>query len=271
MRIKTAPSDLRTAFLIGREVYRWATRERMMYGFLLLALLFILMANVPFAVDDPKVFGDQTPQESAIHIGFVAVHIFIPLIAIFVSVSVLQSFLGRANLILLFSKPVRSWQVLAGAVIGLFQMVFLNWFLMTAGLWFILLSQTRLLTGYLWAGMSLALVMGLLCISLTVFFYLLVPNVLAGIVTILMLVAGLGGPLARETFLGAGAASFFNRMLAASTLLLPQVDALWGVSMATLRMFTLHLDSGRIIAQTLAFIFVVLSLSFVQFHRTSRF
>ncbi len=271
MGIKAAARDLRGTLLIGREVYRWATRERMMYGFLLLALLFILMANVPFVVDDPKVFGDQTPQQSAVHIGFVAVHIFIPLIAIFVSVGVLQSFLGRANLTLLLSKPVRSWQVLAGAVIGLFQMVFLNWFLMTAGLWVILVSQTHLLTGYLWTGMSIALVMGLLCISLSVLFYLLVPNVLAGILVILMLIAGLGGPLARETFLGAGASSFFNRMLVVSTYLLPQVNALWGVSMATLKMFTLHLDSGRVIAQTFVFIFVVLSFSFVQFHRTSRF
>ncbi len=271
MRVKAAWSDLKATFLIGREVYRWATRERMMYGFLLLALLFILMANVPFVVDDPKIFSDQTPQQSALHIGFVAVHIFIPLIAIFVSVSVLQSFLGRANLILLLSKPVRSWQVLVGVVIGLFQMVFLNWLLMTAGLWFILVSQTRLLTGYLWPGMSIALIMGLLCISLTVFFYLLVPNALAGILTILMLVAGLGGPLARETFLRGAATSFFHQMLALSTRLLPQVNVLWGVSMTRLRMFELELDAGRVIAESLVLIFVVLAFSLVHFRRTSRF
>ncbi len=271
MRLKAAWSSLRITFLIGREVYRWATRERMMYGFLLLALLFILMANVPFMVDDPKLFSDQTPRQAALHIGFVAVHIFIPLIAIFVSVSVLQSFLGRANLILLMSKPVRSWQVLGGAVIGLFRMIFLNWFLMTAGLWFVLVSQTRLLTVYLWPGMSIALLMGLLCISLTVFFYLFVPNALAGILTILMLIAGLGGPLARETFLKGAASSFFHQMLAASTRLLPQVNALWGVSMIRLRMFELELDAGRVIAESFVFVFVVLALSFVQFRRTSRF
>jgi len=271
VRVKTLGRDLRTTFLIGREVYRWATRERMMYGFLLLALLFILMANVPFMVDDPTIFSDQPPQQSAVQIGFVAIQIFIPLIAIFVTVSVLQSFLGRENLILLLSKPVRSWQVLAGAVVGLFEMVFLNWFLMTAGLWFILLSQTRLLTAYLWPGMSIALLMGLLCIGLTVFFYLLVPNALAGILAILMLVAGLGGPLARETFLRTASSSYFHRMLAFSTQLLPQVNALWGVSMTRLRMFDLRIDAGRIIAHSFAFLFVVLALAFVQFRRTSRF
>jgi len=271
MTVKVVWRSIRVTLLIGREVYRWATRERMMYGFLLLALLFILMANVPFVVDDPAVFSGQTPQQSAVHIGFVVLHIFIPLIAIFVTVSVLQSFLGRANLILLLSKPVRSWQVLAGAVIGLFQMIFLNWLLMTAGLWFILVSQTRLLAAYLWPGMSIALLMGLLCISLTIFFYLLVPNAMAGILTILMLVAGLGGPLAHETFLRESAPSSFHQMLALSTRLLPQVNALWGVSMARLHMFELEIDAGGVITETLILIFVILVFGFIKFQRTSRF
>jgi len=270
MRINVA-REVRTTLLIGREVYLWATRERMMYGFLLLALLFILMANVPFMVDDPQVFGEQTPEQAALHIGFVAVHIFIPLIAVFVSVNVLQSFLARENLTLFFSKPVRSWHLLGGAVIGLFQMLFLNWVLMTTGLWFILVSQTRMMTGFLWPGMGIALIVGFVCISLTVFFYLIVPNALAGILTILMLVAGLGAPMARETFLKAADGSLFNRLLVLSTELLPQVNALWGISMTSLHMFELRLDSGRILAQTFAFIFAVLTFSLIKFHRTSRF
>ncbi|MGE5279142.1 MAG: hypothetical protein ACM3L6_00150 [Deltaproteobacteria bacterium] len=270
MRIRDILGRVTTTLLIGREVYRWATRERMMYGFLLLALLFILMANVPFMVNDPRIFGDTSPEAAALHIGFVSVHIFIPLIAVFVSVSVLQSFFGRPNLALFLSKPVRSWQMLAGAVTGLFEMVFLNWVLMTAGLWFILVSQTRQLTGFLWPGMSVALVMGLLCIGLTVFFYLLVPNALAGILTILMLVAGLGGPLARETFLRAAGGSFSGRLLAVSAGLLPQVNALWGVSMTTLHLFDLRLDTGRILAHTFGFIFVVLAASFFKFRSISR-
>jgi hypothetical protein len=270
MRIKAVLDQLRVAFAIGGEAYRWATRERMMYGFLLLALIFILMANVPFAVDDPRVFSGQPPEQAALHIGFVAVHIFIPLIAVFVSVNVLQSFLGRPNLALLFSKPVRSWQVLGGVLIGLLRMVCLNWVLMTTGFWFILASQTRMLSGALWPGMSVALLMGLLCIALTTLFYLFVPNALSGIITILALVAGLGGPLARETFMKAADGSFFNRMLVMSTRLLPQVNALWGVSMRALGLFELRLDTGRILTETFAFLFVVLALSFAKFHRISR-
>jgi hypothetical protein len=77
--------------------------------------------------------------------------------------------------------------------------------------------------------------------------------------------------LARETFLRAADPSLFARMVAASTCLLPQVNALWGISMTALGMFELHLDAGRVFAESGAFIIVVLAFGFVQFHRASRF
>jgi len=48
--------NLRLVIVISRDVCRAALKERMMYGFLLLALPFILMANVPFMINDPEVF-----------------------------------------------------------------------------------------------------------------------------------------------------------------------------------------------------------------------
>jgi hypothetical protein len=40
--------------------------------------------------------------------------------------------------------------------------------------------------------------------------------------------------------------------------------------MRALGLFELRLDTGRILAETFAFLFVVLALSFAKFHRISR-
>ena len=66
MRMKRLIENLRLVVLISREVYRASVKERMMYGFLLLALLFILMANVPFMTNDSRIFEGQPPVMSAI-------------------------------------------------------------------------------------------------------------------------------------------------------------------------------------------------------------
>ncbi|HQP91737.1 MAG TPA: hypothetical protein PLU24_03590, partial [Candidatus Omnitrophota bacterium] len=190
--------NLRFIALISRDVAWAALRERMMYGFLLLAFLFILMANVPFSINDPKVFQGQAPAVSAVQIGFVSINIFTILITVFVSISTLQNYLSRQRLVLLLSKPVKRWHIIEGVILGLFEMVFLNWFLMTSGIWLVILSQTRTLGLYVWSGMSITALMSLLYVSLVVFFYMLIPNAVAGVLTVFMLIAGFGVPFARE-------------------------------------------------------------------------
>jgi ABC-type transport system involved in multi-copper enzyme maturation permease subunit len=166
MKIKIIFKELKIVLLVSRDVCRAAIKERMMYGFLLLAFLFILMANVPFVFDDPKIFGGQSPAVSALQIGFMTINVFTILIAIFVSVNTLQIFLSKESLVLLLSKPVRRWQIFQGIVLGLFEMVFLNWFLMTMGLWCVIVSQTRMLALPIWSGMSVTVLMALLYVSL---------------------------------------------------------------------------------------------------------
>src|SRR3990172_8479906 len=91
-------NDLRLVLVVSRDVYRSALKERMMYGFLLLALLFILMANIPFMVDDPRIFQGELPAVAAVQIGFVSLNIFTILIGVFVSLSTLQNFLAKERL-----------------------------------------------------------------------------------------------------------------------------------------------------------------------------
>lgn len=264
-------AKLGKVIVISRDVCRAALRERMMYGFLLLAFLFILMANVPFAVGDPKVFSGQPPAVAALQIGFVSINIFTILITVFVSLSTLQNYLSRQRLVLLLSKPLHRWQIIEGVILGLFEMVFLNWFLMTAGIWLVILSQTRDLGLYVWSGMSVTALLSLLYVTLVVFFYILIPNAVAGVLTIFILIAGFGVPMARDLFGSGSYHPFVAALLAAGLEALPKINDLWGISMVQLGLFRLKVPTLLVIAQTFALIACLNALSclkFRNFHRS---
>ncbi|HAJ56413.1 MAG TPA: hypothetical protein DCL35_01440 [Candidatus Omnitrophica bacterium] len=256
--------------LISRDVCRSALRERMMYGFLLLAFLFILMANVPFAVNDPKAFDGQPPAVSAVQIGFVSINIFMVLITVFVSLSTLQNFLDRQRLVLLLSKPLSRWQIIEGVMLGLFETVFLNWCLMTAGVWLVILSQTRELAFYVWSGMSVTALMSLLYVSLVVFFYIIIPNSAAGVLTIFLLIAGLGVPFAQELFDSTRYPHLVSSLLRTGLNVLPKVNDLWGISMTELGLFGLKIQAGFVILHTIALIAVLNAVVCFKFRRFRR-
>lgn len=234
--------NVRLVFLVASDVYRAAVKERMLYGFLLLAFLFILMANVPFMVDNPKVFDGQTPEAAALQIGFVAINIFTILIAIFVSLSTLQNFLSRERLAIMLSKPVYRWQVLEGVVGGLFAMVFLNWFLMTAGVWLVVVSHTKGLAFVIWKGLAVTVILALLYVTLVVFFYSFIPNAVAGVLAMLVIIAGFGAPLAEGVFQSATSPALVKEALKKGLYILPPINALLGISMGALKFFKLRID-----------------------------
>ncbi|OIO36447.1 MAG: hypothetical protein AUJ74_02430 [Candidatus Omnitrophica bacterium CG1_02_44_16] len=263
--------ELRLVLVISRDVCRAALKERVMYGFLLIAFLFILMANVPFVVKDPKVFGPQRPEASALQIGFMSINVFTILISIFVSLNTLQSFFSRERLGLLLSKPVRRVLILEGAILGLFEMVFLNWFLMTAGVWLVIFSQTREWGFYIWTGMSVTALMALLYVALVVFFYCIIPNTMAGIMAVLLIIAGFGVPMARQAISLTLPPGFVSSSLAFGLDCIPQINSLWGVSMQYLKFFNLNISATPIIFQTLAVIFVLNIISVLRFRRFCQF
>lgn len=270
MNIEAWLRKIKLVLLVSRDVCRAGIKERMMYGFLLLALLFILMANVPFTVDDPRVLSGQTPQVAAVQIGFVAINIFVFLIAIFVSVNTLQNFLSRESLALLLSKPVQRWVIYEGVVLGLFEMVFLNWFLMTMGLWLVLISQTRAFCLYIWPGMFVTVLLGLMYVVLVTFFYVLIPNAVAGVLTVLVVIAGFGSTLAKETFMGMAGSSLVRWLFEFGLNILPPINALWGISMNELGLFDLTIRYAPILFQAVAIIIVVDLLGVHHFKRMCR-
>ncbi|MFH1691999.1 MAG: hypothetical protein ABIC68_05480 [Candidatus Omnitrophota bacterium] len=257
MFIRKWLKSARLVLLISNEVARSALKEKMMYGFLLLALLFILMANVPFMVEEANVFEGQSPEVAAVQIGFVAINIFTILIAVFVSVNTLQNFLDRERLVLFLAKPVKRWQILEGIILGLFKMIFLNWFLMTAGVWLVVVSQTKALAFYIWPGMSITALMSLLYVTLIVFFYCIMPNAASGVLAVLVMIAGFGSSLAKELFLKASYPYFIKASFLLTLNLLPKINDLWGISMNELKLFVLDIAVFPVLLHTILLIAIL--------------
>jgi ABC-type transport system involved in multi-copper enzyme maturation permease subunit len=260
----------RLVAVIAKDVRRSALKERMLYGFLLLALLFVLMANVPFIVKDPKVFDNQPPEVAAVQIGFVSINIFILLIAIFISLTTLQNFLAKEKLALLLSKPVWRWQIIEGIILGLYQMIFLNWFLLTAGVWLVVFSHTKSLSFYIWQGMSVTALLAFFYVTLVVFFYCILPNIMAGLFTFFMLIAGFGVNFAHDMFARGPYPFFLRKSLILGLNVLPKINDLWGVSMRSLKLFRIDVHPTPIILHTILLIIVLNILTSFKFRRFGR-
>jgi hypothetical protein len=123
---------------------------------------------------------------------------------------------------------------MAGVLLGLYQMILINWFLMTMGICLVVLSHERMLLPFVWSGLSVAALLGILYVSLVVFFYCLMPNMMAGVLTIFVVIAGFGVSSARLVFARLGWPVFFEKAARLGLNALPQINALLGISMKEL-------------------------------------
>jgi len=257
--------------LIGHDVYRGALREKMMYSFLLLSFLFILLANVPYVVNDPGVFENQLPMATALQVGFVAINIFILLIAVFVSLSTMQNYLAFERLELLLFRPLRRWQIMAGVLLGLYKMILINWFLMTAGVWLVIVSHEPTLAFFVWKGFSVMALLGLLYVSLVVFFYSLLPNVIAGVMAVFVVIAGFGVPSAGRAFAGLSWPQLLEQMIGLALRLLPQIHALLAIALKELLIFRIPIAPAGYLFHA-AFLMILLNIvACLIFERKSQF
>lgn len=245
--------------LIAFDVYRQALREKMMYGFLLLSFLFILLSNIPYMVNDRAVFENQPPLTSALQVAFMAVNIFTLLIAIFVSVNTLQNYLALDRLELLLVRPVSRWKIFSGVILGLYQMILVNWALLTAGIWLVVVSHEQTVGLFVWKGFSIVALLGMLYISLVVFFYSMLPNALSGVMAVFIVIAGFGANSAAGAFSKMDLPYFLPHIARFSLHLLPPVNALLALSMKTLLIFPIEIEPGRYLLQ-LFFIILILDI-----------
>jgi len=257
--------SLRLIRVISKDVFRQASRERLMYGFLVLSLLFVLLANVPFFINDPRLFEGLPAKIASIQIGFMGINIFLMLTSVFIGLSVLQDVFSEENLAMLFSKPVKRWQVLEGVFFGLFKVLFLNWLIMVSSLWMIIYFHIQQFSPDIWLGMGISLFLVMIYLSTLIFFYTIIPNAISGILTIFIIIAGFGVSLSREYFLHFP--PYFFLLAKIGTELVPKINLLFGVSMNMLGIFELEINYFPILMHTILFIAAVHVLSCLKFSR----
>ena len=115
--------------------------------------------------------------------------------------------------------------------------------------------------------MSVTALMALLYVTLVVFFYCIIPNTMAGIMAVLLIIAGFGVPMARQAFSSTLPSGFVSSSLAFGLNCIPQINSLWGISMQQLRFFNLDISAVPIVSQTLVVIFVLNIISVFRFRR----
>ncbi|NQU19173.1 hypothetical protein HQ550_03355 [bacterium] len=257
--------SIRLIRIISQSVFRAASKERLMFGFLILSLLFVLLSNVPFLINDPELFEGMPSKIASMQIGFMGINMFLMLMSVFIGLNILQDIFSDDNLSILLSKPIRRWHVLEGAFFGLFKVLFLNWLIMVSSLWLIIYFHTQELNANIWIGMSISLILVLIYISLVIFFYTLIPNAISGILTFFIIIAGFGVSLSKEFFSSASQSLFFLGKFGVE--LIPKINLLLGVSMNILGIFNIRINYSPIFFHTVVFLIALHILSCLRFNQ----
>lgn len=250
---------------ISRDVFRAASKEKLMYGFLLLSLLFVLLANMPFVINNPDLFEGMSAKVASVQIGFIGINIFLLLTSVFIGVTVLQDFFAESNIVLLLSKPIKRWHVLEGICFGMFKIIFLNWLIMVSSLMIIVNFHTLEINAFIWSGMSVSLVLALVYISLLIFFYSFVPNAISGILTIFIIIAGFGVSLTQAQLASLPQPILF--FVKTGLEAIPKINLLFGISMNALGIFDIPIKTLPIFLHTIIFLAVLHSISYFRFSR----
>ncbi len=257
---------IKSIYLIARDTVNIAIREKWMYGLLILGILFMMMANLPFTMSELEVFRDRSPTANALQVGLGFINIFTILIAIFFSLGTLQNYLAAERLILMLSKPIKRYELLLGIIIGVIFILLLNWFILTAQLWLVIFLNTKNPNVFIFSGLAPNILVAVVCASLVIFFYNIVPNFLSGILAFFILLASFGASVSAEPFKGVNPA-VLAKLLKVSLLFLPKINSLWGIAMNTLGIFKIQVNSLLVIAHTLLFIVILNVISLIRFNR----
>lgn len=257
--------SLRLIRIISKDIFRSASKEKLMYGFLILSILFVLLSNMPFFINDPELFEGMPPKIASLQIGFMGINMFLMLMSIFIGLNVLQDVCSEHNLSVLLSKPIKRWHVIEGVFFGLFKVLFSNWLVMVASLWAIIYLHTGDFSINIFLGMGVSLVLVMIYISLVIFFYTLIPNAISGILTFLILIAGFGVSLSKEYFASMSNYLFFLAQLGVE--IVPKINLLFGVSMNVLGIFQLRINYLPIFLHTFILLVVLHILSCLKFSR----
>lgn len=258
-------TSLKLIKIISRDVFRAASKERLMYGFLFLSLLFVLLANTPFLINNPQLFQGMPADIASKQIGFTGINLFLMLICVFISLNILQEVLSDTNLTILLSKPVKRWHILEGISFGLFKVAFLNWLIMVSSLWLIIYLHTQEFNINILSGMGISLILIFIYISLQILFYTLIPNAISAILTFFIIIAGFGVSLSKEYLMSLSKSLFFLSKIGVE--LIPKINLLFGISMNILGIFNLKINCFPIFLHTIIFFITLHIISCLKFSR----
>src|SRR5947209_16545740 len=118
---------------IASNTFREAVRDRVLYNLIAFALLLsgaaILVGQISIEIERLVV----------INLGLTAVSLFGLVIAIFIGIGLVSKEIEKRTLYTVLSRPVRSWEFIAGKFFGLSGTLVVNTFLMAIGVFSALL------------------------------------------------------------------------------------------------------------------------------------
>jgi len=257
-------SSLRKIFVIAQDTFLMILNQRLLYGILIIAIMFILMTNLPFRSEEFRVFKDQPAEFSAVHIAFLFINLFLLIISVFLSLNILQSGLSPDKTVLLLTKPVRRWELWLGIIFGLFWILSLVWLVMVIETWIILFIYTHKINIVMFPAMAVILLLSFLYASIVSFFYTFLPNTLSGIMAALIIFSGLGSPEVLRMTEGLFS-SYFRSVMKLTVFFLPQIVHLLGISMNLLGVLSEKVNALPIIMHTIGLILILNLIAVFRF------
>lgn len=206
---------MRTIFVIAKNTFREAIRDRILYGILAFGSLFILL-DIFFA---KLALGDMVMIKS---FGLAGIYIFGLLITIFLGASIIHKEIERRTLYFVLSKPVSRSSIILGKFFGLWLAIILTTLLMAALYIGVILFEGG---GADWRGLVAILFqvieMGLFT-ALLVFFSAISRPLTASISAVLLLFTGHLLPAGLENARQIGGPAYFA--VAALYYILPNLE-----------------------------------------------
>ena len=256
--------SLKKIFIIAQDTFLMALNQKLIYGILMIAVLFILMTNLPFKSEEFIIFKDKPIEISAINFAFFFINLFLLIISIFVSLSLLQNGLTKDRKLLLLTKPIRRSELWLGIIFGLFWIFSLVWLVMVIETLVILFIHTQTINITIFPAMSLILLLSFLYTSIVSFLYTFMPNSLSGIFAALIIFSGFGSSEVLRMTEGMFSA-YFTNLMKMSVFLLPRIAHLLGISMNMLGIFSEELGVFSTILHTIGLILLLNLIAVFRF------
>lgn len=165
-----------------------ASRRRILAIAFLLGLAFLTLYGVALHLilqhQPPNMVLRQIMQKFLLTMGLYAVNFLTVMMAVFVSVDTLAGEMASGTMQTLVSKPIARWKVLIGKWLGFVGMITLYVALMAGGVAGLMYLERGFVPRYLWLGLSLMLLEGLLLLSVTFLAGTSLSTLAAGVVGI---------------------------------------------------------------------------------------